>query len=144
MKDLKIQSNPAVKLIFDRYPEAVRHKLLYLRELVLETAKETEEILKIEETLKWGEPSYLTKVGSTIRIDWKAKTPDQYAMYFKCTSLLVVTFKQAFKNTFKFEGNRAIIFELKDPIPVADLKCCIKTALRYHRVKHLPILGIKN
>ena len=52
-----------------------------------------------EETLKWGEPSYLVKNGSTIRIDWKSKTPDQYAMYFKCTSKLVPVFRSLFKNT---------------------------------------------
>ena len=66
----------------------------------LETAKEIEEITKLEETLKWGEPCYITKTGSTLRMDWKAKTPTQYALYFKCTSRLVETFKLHFKNTF--------------------------------------------
>jgi hypothetical protein len=142
MKDLQIKINPEVKLVFDNYPNPVRKKMLRLRELVIETARETEGISLLEETLKWGEPSYLTKNGSTIRMDWKPKTPDQYAMYFKCTSRLVETFKLTFNHRFHYEGNRAIVFQLKDKIPRDELKCCIRAALTYHQVKHLPTLGI--
>lgn len=142
MKDLQIKVNPQVKLIFDNYPESVRIKMLALRKLVIDTASETDGITKLEETLKWGEPSYLTKNGSTIRMDWKSKTPDQFAMYFKCTSRLVETFKKIFNNHFEFEGKRAIVFQLQDEIPKEELKYCIKAALLYHKVKHLPTLGI--
>src|SRR5690606_8023652 len=103
---------------------------------------EIEEISKLEEALKWGEPSFLTKSGSTVRIDWKKTKPDQYAIYFQCTSRLVPTFKMVYKNVFKFEGNRAIIFQLEDNIPKEELKNCIKATLMYHKVKHLPTLGI--
>jgi len=116
--------------------------MIGLRELILETAKELEGVTSLEETLKWGEPSYLTKHGSTLRMDWKANTPNQYAMYFKCTSRLVETFRVVFENTFNFEGNRAIIFQMDDQIPKNELKECIKTTLTYHKVKQLPTLGI--
>ncbi|KZS40452.1 hypothetical protein AWE51_05740 [Aquimarina aggregata] len=142
MKDLQIITNPEVKLIFDNYPDSIRNKMFSLRELIIDTAKEIDEITTLEETLKWGEPSYLTKIGSTIRMDWKTKKPNQYAMYFQCTSRLVETFKMIFKNTFDFEGKRAIIFQMEDEIPAEELKFCIKAALRYHTVKHLPTLGI--
>jgi hypothetical protein len=99
------------------------------------------EIQKLEETLKWGEPSYLTQIGSTLRIDWKDKTPEQYAMYFKCTSLLMGTFKTVFNDLFKYEGTRAIVFNLDDKVPEVALKKCIKAVLRYHKVKNLPLLG---
>ena len=139
---LEVKTDPEVELVFANYPDLVRQKLLVLRELILETANEIEEIEILEETLKWGEPSYLTKYGSTLRIDWKAKKPDQYAMYFKCTSRLVETFRSIYKNIFVFEGNRAIVFTLDDPIPKEALQACIKAALTYHRVKQLPTLGI--
>lgn len=142
MKDLQIKTNPEVKLVFNKYPDSVRNKMLALRELVIETAKEIEDVTELEETLKWGEPSYLTKKGSTIRMDWKAKSPNQYALYFQCTSRLVETFKIVFKNTFKFEGKRAVVFQIQDTIPYEELKHCIKAALIYHTVKHLPTLGI--
>lgn len=140
--NLKITINPEVEQVFNNYPELVRGKLLRLRKLILETASEIDEIETIEETLKWGEPSYLVKKGSTIRIDWKEKKPDQYAMYFKCTSLLVSSFKTVFKDLFNYEKNRAIIFQLNEKIPEDELKTCIKAALTYHSVKHLPLLGL--
>ncbi len=142
MKTVQLHSNPEVKTVFDRYPEAVRSKMEQLRALVLEVAEEVEQITALEETLKWGEPSYLTKKGSTLRMDWKPKTPDQYAMYFKCTSQLVPSFRKVYKDTFTFEGNRAIVFKLDEELPEAELKQCIKTTLTYHSVKHLPLLGL--
>ena len=142
MKNLKIKTNPEVETVFQNYPDSVRDKILHLRNLILETAKETETITALEETLKWGEPSYLTKIGSTIRIDWKPKTPDQYAMYFKCTSKLVPTFRMAYEDVFTFEGNRAIVFQLDEKVPEKELKSCIQAGLTYHKVKQLPMLGM--
>ena len=134
--------NPEVARTFDSYPESIRKKLLDLRKLILETASETEGIGLIEETLKWGEPSYLTKTGSTIRIDWKESSPEQYAMYFHCKTKLVDTFKELYGDILKFEGNRAVIFSKNDKIPVAELKHCIVLSLTYHQRKHLTMLGV--
>ncbi|TXN37971.1 DUF1801 domain-containing protein [Flagellimonas hymeniacidonis] len=142
MKTIKLQSNPEVKAVFEAYPKKVKGKMEKLRQLVLETAEEVEEITTLEETLKWGEPSYLTKKGSTLRMDWKQKSPDQYAMYFKCTSQLVPSFRTVFKDVFSFEKNRAIVFQLDDELPKTELKQCIKATLTYHNVKHLPLLGL--
>ena len=141
MNQLKINQNPAINQKFDVYPEHIKPKLQFLRNLILETAEENN-IKTIEETLKWGEPSYLVKKGSTIRMDWKTKTPNQYAMYFKCTSLLVPTFKEVFGNTFNYENNRVILFNLEDEILVKELKECIRLALQYHSLKKLPKLGM--
>lgn len=143
MTDLNVTTHPAVADVFENYPAAIRPKMYELRELVLATAQEHAEITALEETLKWNEPSYLVKKGSTLRMDWKAKKPNQYAMYFKCTSKLVPTFKQVFGNRFTYEGNRAIVFELDQEIPIMELKQCIVATLRYHQVKHLPNLGIE-
>lgn len=139
---VEIKSDPRVQQHFQTYPKKVFEKMQFLRDLIFETADETKEIQYIEETLKWGEPSYITKHGSTLRIDWKQKTPDQYAMYFKCTSKLVPSFKEVFQDNFRFQKDRAIEFNLHQTIPVIELKKCIKAALTYHKVKHLPMLGI--
>ncbi len=139
---LEIRTDPVVEQIFSSYPSDIRKKMLALRSLVLEAAREIDGISYIEETLKWGEPSFITRNGSTLRMDWKPKSPDQYAVYFKCTSKLVETFRTVFENTFTFEGSRAIIFHLNDTIPEKELKSCIKATLNYHKVKHLPTLGI--
>ena len=133
--------NPNVAQVFDRYPEAMRKKMLRLRQIVFAAAAETEGVAAVEETLKWGEPSYLTTGGSTIRMDWKQKSPHQYALYFNCNTSLVDTFKALYSDLFTFEGNRAIVFCETDKLPVDALKHCVSLALRYHRLKHLPLLG---
>ncbi|NNF02248.1 MAG: DUF1801 domain-containing protein [Bacteroidia bacterium] len=138
---MKTIVDPRVKAVFDKYPRAVRPKLQRLRKLILSTASEQVGVKELTETLKWGEPSYLAKDGSTIRMDWKAKDPDQYAIYFKCTSKLVPTFKQLYKHKFNFAGNRALVFKLDEKIPEKELKHCISLALTYHKVKQLPLLG---
>jgi len=102
--------NHEVEEVFKLYPKPMRQKLMFLRQLVLDTASETESVNKVDETLKWGEPSYITKNGSTIRMDWKKSKPNQYAMYFHCRTTLVETFRELYRDCLKFEGNRAIIF----------------------------------
>jgi hypothetical protein len=139
---LNLQSNPEVDSILNNYPEPVKKQMKQLRQPVLEAADEIEGLQNIEETLKWGEPSYLTKHGSTVRMDWKAKAPDQYAIYFKCTSKLVPTFREIYPTEFNYEGNRVLVFSLEEEPPKEALKNCIKVALMYHKVKKLPLLGM--
>jgi len=139
-------NNIKVKEVFNAYPDDIREKMLFLRQLVLETTIETDgvdclEKCRIEETLKWGEPSYLAKSGSTIRMGWKKSKPEQYAMCFHCKTKLVDTFKELYKDKFRFEGNRAIVFNKDDKVPVDELKHCISLSLTYHNIKHLPMLG---
>ncbi|MEH6763851.1 MAG: DUF1801 domain-containing protein [Aequorivita antarctica] len=138
---MELISDPKVEEVFKNYPKLVKQQMLHLRKLVLKTASEIEGLEKLEETLKWGEPSYVTKNGSTLRMDWKAKNPEQYAMYFKCTSKLVPTFKTIFKDRFDYEKNRAIRFKLNEEIPETELKQCIAMALTYHKIKQLSLLG---
>ena len=135
-------SDPQVAQIFHSYPKHIQSKMLFLRKLVFETAAEIEDLDAVEETLKWGEPSYIAKGGSTIRMDWKSANPTQYAMYFHCKTKLVDTFKELYRDMFKFEGNRAIVFDVSDEIPVAPLKQCIALSLTYQSRKSLPLLGM--
>ncbi len=141
MKSLKITTDPRVEAKFNSYPKHIQTKMNILRQLVLQTAKEIESIKALEETLKWGEPSFITNQGSTLRMDWKTKNANQYAMYFKCTSKLVPTFKEIFADTFQYEKNRAILFELDSKIPKKELKECIRMTLLYHSLKGKDLLG---
>ncbi|MFZ6639790.1 DUF1801 domain-containing protein [Undibacterium sp. TC4M20W] len=133
--------NPQVAKVFNNYSPHIRQKLMLLRQLVLDVASEHKISDTLEETLKWGEPSYLTKTGSTVRIDWKSSAPEQYAMYVHCQTRLLDTFKELYSDKLKFEANRAIIFHQDDEIPVDEVKHCILLALTYHDRKHLPMLG---
>lgn len=141
MNKIEIKKHPKIKSKFESYPKEVKGKMDTLRDLILETASEIEHIKKVEETLKWGEPSYLVSKGSTIRMDWKPKAPNQYAMYFNCNTSLVATFKMVYGDLFKYEKNRAILFDLQEDIPKKELKECIEMALKYQLLKDKPFLG---
>jgi hypothetical protein len=126
--------SPAVAATFSDYPPKIRARLLNLRALIFEVAAETPGVGAIEETLKWGEPAYLTtetKSGSTIRIAWKKSQPNQYSMYFICTTNLVETFRSLFPREFEYEGNRAINFKAEGAIPEDSIRFCIAAALTY-------------
>jgi len=98
----------------------MRSKLMFLRQLIFDTAR-TEGVGELEETLKWGEPAYLTKkpkTGTTIRINQSKSNPNQYGMYFHCQTNLIETFRAIFPVEFTYDGNRAIVFNENDEVPV--------------------------
>ena len=129
-----------VKQKFDTYPKEAYAKLIQIRTAIYEVAAE-DNIGAVTETLKWGEPSYLARGGSTVRMDWKPKFPDQVCLYFHCQTILVDTFKEIYRDILMFDGNRAIVLPLSDDLPIEALKHCISMSLRYHQIKHLPLLG---
>lgn len=132
--------NPEIKAKFDHYPQQARRQLENIRELILSSATENN-AGEVEETLKWGEASYLVKGGSTIRIDWKSKDPGVIKVFFHCQTRLVETFKEIYPNEFEYEGNRAVVIALSTNIHHVPLRHCIGLALKYHSIKHLPLLG---
>jgi hypothetical protein len=126
--------DPAVAAAFAAYPAPVKARLLALRRLILDTAKATKGVGALEETLRWGQPSYLTSAtgsGSTIRIDQMKPAADQYAVYFHCQTNLVETFRELYP-ALSYSGNRAILFRVADKLPEAALRHCVALALTYH------------
>jgi hypothetical protein len=69
------------------------------------------------------------------------KKPENFGVYFNCQTVLVETFKEVYGKLFRYDGNRAIVFNIGDSIPTQELMHCIPLALRYHSLKHLPLLG---
>lgn len=132
--------NSEIQAKFDSYPRKARDQLLNVRRLILSTAKDNG-LGAVEETLKWGEASYLVKGGSTIRINWKPKDPDVIKVYFHCQTVLVETFKEIYREDFKYEGKRAIVIPLNAKVEKGPLGHCIRLALEYHSIKHLLLLG---
>ena len=129
-----------VKQKFDSYPENISILLNRLRDLIFDVAKQNG-ISNIIETLKWGEPSYISQIGSTIRLDWKEKYLEQYCIYFNCQTTLIETFKEVYGDIFTYEGNRAIVFNTQQKLPYTELSHCISMALRYKKIKHLNLLN---
>ena len=127
-------SDPAVDAVFNAYPKPIKAKLLALRRLIFDTATTTMGVGALQETLKWGQPSYLTtetKSGSTIRIDRIKSAADQYAVYFHCQTDLVETFRGLYPE-LSFGGNRSIVLNAQDELPEPALRHCVALALTYH------------
>ena len=115
-----------------------------LRRLIFDTAKTIKGVGALQETLKWGQPSYLTtetKSGSTIRIDRVKSAANQYAVYFHCQTDLVQTFRQMYPTELSFGGNRSILLDAEDEIPEPALRHCVALALAYHLRKRKRISG---
>ena len=120
--------------ILDGYPRPIGTKLQALRKLILDTARTTEGVGALDETLKWGQVSYLTSEsgsGSTIRIDRTKSAENQVAIFFHCQTNLVETFRELYPN-LNFSGNRAILLDADEPLPKAELSHCVALALTYH------------
>lgn len=119
----------------DEFPPELQKALLSLRSLILETASENASIGPLEETLKWGEPAYLTtatKSGTTVRINRHKKSDTQYAFYVNCRTDLVERYKELYDDVLNFDGSRAVVFNINAELPTDAVKHCIAMAFTYH------------
>jgi hypothetical protein len=121
----------AVKAAYDAYPKPARDQLLKLRTLVFEAAASLPETSPITETLKKGEPSYLNKAGTTIRLAWSGKRPDVIGLFVNCQTTLLDAWRTQYSDTLDLVGNREIRLPLDVPLPLDPLRHCIAMALTY-------------
>ncbi|HEV7320706.1 MAG TPA: DUF1801 domain-containing protein [Ensifer sp.] len=120
---------------FARWPEPARAQLLTVRQLIFSTAAETPCVGELTETLKWGEPAYLTEAtgsGSTIRLGISKSPGGEGAVLFNCHTTLAAAFRVQFSE-FAYQGNRAILLDPARTVPTAQLAICLAMALTYHR-----------
>jgi len=135
-----LKDNPDVLAVLNGYPDALRKALKALRALIVETAERTDHAGELEETLRWGQPSYLTvrpKTGTTIRIDRDTSGKGDYALFVSCQSSLVSEWRAMFPD-LNFGGDRSVHFKLEDPFPEDNLRQMIVMALTYHKRKRGP------
>ncbi|MCG6903336.1 MAG: DUF1801 domain-containing protein [Rhodobacter sp.] len=127
---------PEVSAVFDSYPAAMRARLLEIRGLIYRVALDCD-AGPLTETLKWGEPAYLTqatKSGTTIRLG-RVKDAAGAAVLFNCNTALVAGFREQFDGVFRFSGKRALLLDIDAPLPEDALAICLARALSYHRDK---------
>ena len=124
--------DPEVAAAFDAHPPKLRRKLLALRKLVLDTAKRSEEVGALEETLKWGQPAYLTpetRSGSTLRLG--LARDGRPAVFVHCQTTILEGVSHAFPTAFDYDGRRAARFDA-EALPREPLRHLIRAALTYH------------
>jgi len=123
-----------VAAAFRAYPAAAQKRLLEVRALIFATAATLDHVGPLSETLKWGEPAYLTEAtgsGSTIRLG--VSDAGEPAVLFNCRTTLVDSFRERFPGVFRYQKNRAILLDAARPLPEAELAICLAMALTYHR-----------
>lgn len=128
-RDRKVQE------VFESFDKPVRERLLELREMIIDETARHSGIGELQETLKWGQPSYLPvkpRTGTTIRIDRHPAKADRVGLYFNCNSSLADDYQQLYPGVFEYEGRRAILIGLNGPVREKELRHCIALALTYH------------
>lgn len=129
---------PAVAAVLDGYPAPLRERLMRLRLLIQETAAETAGVGPLEETLKWGEVSYLTTSsgsGTTVRIG-RDKSSGQPAIYVNCKTDLLSRYRTLYPDAFGYDGERGVV--IGDAADEPALKHMIALALTYHAGEKRP------
>ena len=121
---------------FAAVPPEARARLLELRALIFETAAATPGVGRLDEDLRWGEPTYLTsesRSGTSIRIHWKARRADCCAMYVHCQTSVVERFRLMHGDRLELEGSRAVLVPIGQPLPEDALRDFVRLALTYHQ-----------
>ncbi|SIT90571.1 protein of unknown function (DU1801) [Yoonia rosea] len=126
-------SDDKVARVFAAFPASERDMALSLRDLIFEVADATPEVGRLEETLKWGQPSYLTpetKSGSTLRVG--LANGGGVAIFAHCGTDIISTYAATFGGLDQIEGNRAVVFRCADDIAPARLRLLVHHGLTYH------------
>lgn len=127
--------SPAVAAVFEAYPAPLRERLMALRALIQETAGQTAGVGPLEETLKWGQVSYLTRQsgsGTTVRID-RDKASGLPAIYVNCQTDLLDRYRTLYPQDFSYDGNRGVVIGAAPDL--VALRHVIALALTYHSSK---------
>lgn len=146
MADLRV-SDPMPEVVassFLAFPEPQRGQLLLVRRLIFAVAATTPGVGALTETLRWGEPAYVTEAsrsGSTIRLGVPRSEPDRVAILFNCRTTLVESFRAICPDLVSFLGSRAILIPASDPLPEAALAICLARALTYHQRRRRSVMS---
>lgn len=125
-----------VKAVLTTYPAAATARFMDIREIVYAAAADTPGTGPLTETLKWGEPAYLTETsgtGTTLRIAWKPGDPERIGVYLNCRSSLIEDIRTLHPGTFEIEGTRGLMLALGTPLPTEALGHVARLAQGYHR-----------
>ena len=124
-----------VSAAYDRFDDKVSERLSQIRQMIFDIAARNQKIGPITETLKWGEPSYLTEQsqsGTTIRLSNVKNKPDHCGIYVHCQTSLIGEFRDNFSDELEFSGNRAVLLDVNKPLNEDLIEMFLQKALIYH------------
>lgn len=82
----------------------------------------------LEETVKWGQPSFKALNGTPVRIG----TPKSggFGLFVSCSSTVIADYAATFEG--RFDGNRGVLFESVAEAESQPLEMLLMRAFRYH------------
>ncbi|WP_240514077.1 DUF1801 domain-containing protein [Paramylibacter kogurei] len=122
-------SDPQIEQIFADFPSDSRLHLIELRQLIFSTGATLSHVSKIDECLRWGQPSYVSPIGTALRLG--VPKSGGFGIFAHCQSNVISNFAQTFGTDFRFDGNRGVLFETREDIQPDKLCLLIKHALTY-------------
>lgn len=127
-------ASPQVQAAFNVPDPVARDGMLALRDLILETADGIAGIGRIEETLRWGQPAYLTsqsRCGTTLRIGLAKQA--RFALFVHCRTQIIPEFTRTFSGWDRVDGTRAVLFDTASQIDPFRHGWLVERALTYHK-----------
>ena len=123
---------PEVAKAFDAMPSDIADVLCEARLAILHTAKMTAGVGQLTETLKWGEPAYLTeapKTGTTLRL---GQIGGRAAVMVPCSTTIIEDARTVFGDLPELSGKRGLILGGDAQV----FGYIVSAALTYHMRKH--------
>lgn len=120
---------------FSLFSRAGRQRLLRVRQRIFDLAAGVEAVGAIQESLKWGEPSYVStkrKCGTPIRL--RLAADDTFGLSVHCQTSIIAELKKAHPG-LRYDGSRSLLLPVAVEPPVEVIDQLIRLALTYHRNK---------
>ncbi|WP_298257228.1 DUF1801 domain-containing protein [uncultured Litoreibacter sp.] len=116
-------------------PDDVAAALREARRAILRIALQTDGVGPLTETLKWGEPAFLTetpKTGTTLRL---GRINGRAAVMVPCSTTIIEDARQRFGDVPHLSGKRGVILGEDEEL----VEYVIASALTYHIRKRIRV-----
>lgn len=127
-------ANSAFLECLTRWPAPAQSVIWTCRTLFHRIAQENN-IGVLDETLKWGQPSWRprrARTGSTLRMNWSPASPDQMSFFVDCKTDLAARMATLYPTPFSNDGRRRLDMSLALPLPEQALAHLAEMTFTYH------------
>ena len=100
-----------------------------MRNLILQTADSLPEIGPVEEALRWGQPSYISRKGTPLRLGVPKSA--RFGLFVHCQSRVIPNYLEHYPAWDRVEGTRALLFDHPNQIEPLRHGWLIRHALTY-------------
>lgn len=124
-----------VAAVIDNWPAPAQARFHHCRSIIQRVAAADPAIGPLTETLKWGEPSFLTEMtgaGSTLRMAWKSTAPGELGLFVICRTDSLADLRDLYPDTFRYEGTRAAFLPLNVAVNDDAVAFLARIVLTYH------------